>query len=117
MIEGGYYASNNNCSSMEGYVHVCNGNYGQTTWNGKSQWSYSIEEGSHDGHILNCVIRLNDHEWVYGEEGKLLCHELGHCLVRIRVLVCGSNTNATILSCRHSHNLFTLQMIGPGSSQ
>ena len=80
MIEGGY--PNGSCASLDGYVHVCNGNYGKTTWNGKSQWSYYIEDGGHEGHIFSCVVLLNDNEWVYGEESKVLCHELGHCLVR-----------------------------------
>jgi hypothetical protein len=79
-IDGG--APSGTCRAIRGYVHVCNGDYGQTSWNGKSQWSYSIEDSSHDGHhIFSCIVLLNDHESVYGEESKLICHELGHCLV------------------------------------
>lgn len=93
------------CATIPGFIHVCNGNYGQTSWNGKAQWSYIIDGEDHDGltgSIINCVVQMNDHEYVYGEESKLMCHEIGHCLVSIppKKIAC------LVLPLSYSHYFF-----------
>ena len=74
-------ATRTRCDPIDGYVHVCNGNYGRTSWNGRASWSYSMGYGSNHYHIVSCTVRFNDFEYVYSGEKKLMCHEFGHCLV------------------------------------
>lgn len=70
----------NDCPSEEGYIRVCNSDYGQTGWRGIAKWSYKTYD-DHDGHIYQCTVKLNDVSRTYNER-KWLCHEIGHCLVR-----------------------------------
>ena len=73
------------CKPVDGYISVCNGNYGATLWNGRAEWTYKYKFGEedHGGHLFNCVVFLNDFTSLYSDEKKLLCHEIGHCLVRV----------------------------------
>eukprot|EP00934_Nitzschia_sp_Nitz4_P000368 Nitzschia sp. Nitz4//scaffold77_size91520//67731//69185//NITZ4_004901-RA/size91520-augustus-gene-0.76-mRNA-1//-1//CDS//3329558024//368//frame0 len=75
-------ASRKSCSYIDGYVHVCNADYGTTTWSGQAVWTYTTwnAPSGHEGHMMSCKVLLNDNASVYSEEQKVLCHEIGHCL-------------------------------------
>ena len=73
----------NSCPAEEGYIRVCNGNYGSTWWSGYAEYSYYYGQDGHEDHIFQCAVKLNDSKVAWGsEEKKILCHEIGHCLVR-----------------------------------
>jgi hypothetical protein len=68
------------CPAEEGYIRVCNNDYGQTGWRGIAKWNYKTYD-DHEGLIYQCTVKLNDIRQTDYEK-KWLCHEIGHCLVR-----------------------------------
>jgi len=67
------------CTPKEGFVRVCNADYGLKNWAGRAEWAFYKESG-HDHHMFQCIVMLNDNKSAKNLEEKLLCHELGHCL-------------------------------------
>jgi hypothetical protein len=73
----------NDCPAKAGFIRVCNDDYGQQSWTGKAEWSYTYGDAGHD-HMISCTVKLNDNKLRNTlEKDKLLCHEIGHCLVSL----------------------------------
>eukprot|EP00980_Cylindrotheca_fusiformis_P009022 scaffold1934_cov79-Cylindrotheca_fusiformis.AAC.11 len=67
------------CPAKEGYVRVCNHDYGETSWRGMARWNYYVNDDDDEEHIYQCIVKLNDNRRT-DHERKWMCHELGHCL-------------------------------------
>lgn len=66
-----------NCSQVDGVMHVCNGNYGETGWLGINQ----VMKFADSGIIFSSVAKMNEHYLLnadYDERLYTMCHELGH---------------------------------------
>ena len=85
------------CPEEEGYIRVCNANYGVTSWRGKAEWSY-WDEGSHGGHIKDCTVRLNDYDSTSYEK-KWLCHEIVSSLFRMDYSLLATFSLTFIFDC------------------
>jgi hypothetical protein len=44
-------SSGKDCPSAEGFVRVCNADYGVTDWSGMAEWSYYIDGKENHNHI------------------------------------------------------------------
>lgn len=67
-----------NCSSEPGYIKVCNGNYGDTSWKGINQ----ILMDDKNGYIYSSTALMNEYYLTdsTSEDDKqyTMCHEIGH---------------------------------------
>jgi len=64
------------CPLTQGYLRVCNNNYGITGWFGQTVVGFD-----QFGHINKARVRLNDsysQYWNLIKKNHIMCHELGH---------------------------------------
>jgi len=82
------------CPAKEGYIRVCNNDYGRTSWRGMARWSFQLYDGR-PGLIYQCTVRLNDRTDTDYEK-KWLSHELGHCLGLDHTSTSGQSDNSVM---------------------